>query len=516
MDQFWRLVGPRSIAVASAFLLVTGVSVLWVFSSLYVTGLSTIPLIGDELGNAEQRRKGFISHAQKLYNMGYAKFKNRTWRLTGTDGDRIILPRHLLDDVGRMPDSHISIEKAIEKSNEIRYTGLGGTQGETEFLIHLIRSDLTHALNRINPRLEEEIAHATVEELGPCEDWTRAVIYQKMLRIVAVASGNIFIGPDLCRSEEWIVPAITYTVDLFTAIGKLKQWRWWTRPIGQYFIPEIESLHQHRRKAVEWLEPVVAKRRQMMEKKGYEAPDDMLQWMMNKGHEFNVSDNSLALIQLNLSLAAIHTTTLTTTLVLYDIVAQPGLVQELRNEVRTAMANHGDKLTTRALHDMRLLDSVMKESQRTNPVNLVRFIRIVEKPVTLSDGTYLPPGTHIESAHASILQDRNLYSNPETFDGHRFLNLRSGATPDPLQYKNKEQYQFVTATKDFMSFGYGRHACPGRFFAGNEIKLILARILVDYDFKMPDGLTERYANLNTGLDSLPDPTKALLFKRLNS
>jgi hypothetical protein len=27
-----------------------------------------------------------------------------------------------------------------------------------------------------------------------------------------------------------------------------------------------------------------------------------------------------------------------------------------------------------------------------------------------------------------------------------------------MAYKNKEQYQFVTVTKDFMAFGYGRHA----------------------------------------------------------
>jgi hypothetical protein len=57
---------------------------------------------------------------------------------------------------------------------------------------------------------------------------------------------------------------------------------------------------------------------------------------------------------------------------------------------------------------------------------------------------------------------------------------------------------------------------PGRFFAANEIKLILARILLEYEFRMPNGLTERYPNLNMGLDSLPDPTKALMFRRFNA
>lgn len=38
------------------------------------------------------------------------------------------------------------------------------------------------------------------------------------------------------------------------------------------------------------------------------------------------------------------------------------------------------------------------------------------------------------------------------------MDLRAGSAVDPLNYKNKEQYQFVTVTKDFMHFGYGRHA----------------------------------------------------------
>ena len=42
----------------------------------------------------------------------------------------------------------------------------------------------------------------------------------------------------------------------------------------------------------------------------------------------------------------------------------------------------------------------------------------------------------------------------------------------------------VTVTKDSLEFGYGKHACPGRFFAVNEIKLILANLLLRFDFKM--------------------------------
>jgi cytochrome P450 len=168
-------------------------------------------------------------------------------------------------------------------------------------------------LDRINPRLTEEVDRAVVDILGDNPEWNSQIMYQQLLRIVAIVSGNIFLGPEHCRSEEWVYHSIMYTVDLFQAIGKLKQWQSWTRPIGQYFIPELKSVKEHRRKAREFLRPIIAERRAMMNR-GDELPDDMLQWLMNKSADFGVADEEMSLMQLNLSLAAIHTTTLTSCL----------------------------------------------------------------------------------------------------------------------------------------------------------------------------------------------------------
>ncbi len=49
-----------------------------------------------------------------------------------------------------------------------------------------------------------------------------------------------------------------------------------------------------------------------------------------------------------------------------------------------------------------------------------------------------------------------------------------------------------------MQFGVGRHACPGRFFAANEIKMIIANVVMAFDIKMPDGVEGRYNNLQFG------------------
>lgn len=38
-----------------------------------------------------------------------------------------------------------------------------------------------------------------------------------------------------------------------------------------------------------------------------------------------------------------------------------------------------------------------------------------------------------------------------------------------------------------MPFGYGKHACPGRFFAANEIKVIVINLLRKYDIETRQG-----------------------------
>lgn len=173
-------------------------------------------------------------------------------------------------------------------------------------------------------------------------------------------------------------------------------------------------------------------------------------------------------------------------------------------------------MTTQALFQMKLLDSVMRESQRMNPFNIVRMQRLVLKPFRFADGTEIPAGTAVAVPSLPTLHDPELYPDPTRFDPYRFLRLRSGQTVDPMRYANREMYQFVSVTKENMGFGFGKHACPGRFFAANEIKLIVARILLDYDVKMPDGVKGRYANIAKGSTIRPDPSKKVMFKKVVS
>jgi hypothetical protein len=128
---------------------------------------------------------------------------------------------------------------------------------------------------------------------------------------VAIVSGHIFLGPDLCRREEYLHASINFTIDVFAAVRALKRWPRVLRPIMRFFTPELRHIVEHKEKAERFLIPIIRERKELI-KKGGELPDDMLQWTLNKSESHQVTDEAeLAYLQLTLSMAAIHTTSMT-------------------------------------------------------------------------------------------------------------------------------------------------------------------------------------------------------------
>lgn len=63
---------------------------------------------------------------------------------------------------------------------------------------------------------------------------------------------------------------------------------------------------------------------------------------------------------------------------------------------------------------------------------------------------------------------------------HRFLRQR--------KIPGKENSsRLVSTSENYLRFRHEKHACPGRFFAANEIKIALAHLLLEYEWRMPEG-----------------------------
>jgi len=147
--------------------------------------------------------------------------------------------------------------------------------------------------------------------------------------------------------------------------------------------------------------------------------------------------------------------------------------------------------------------------------------RITTAPLTLSTGHTLPKGTrygfptyavHTSPSTPTFDPAKNPASTlpPDQFDGFRFANLR--AMPG-----QESKHQFVTTSPESMNFGHGNHACPGRFFASNEIKVVLIELLRSWDFRLKGDLKgvggERPSNIEHQMAVIPDMTVELDFRR---
>ncbi|OQE17315.1 hypothetical protein PENSTE_c021G05288 [Penicillium steckii] len=467
--------------------------------------LSKIPLWGEELP-AKTRRDALFKDSKSIYFESYLKFKDSLgFRVSTTEdsGEKLVVSPKFLNELTRLPSNVLSFEEAHKESFEHKYTNSPPPRF-FQLIPHIIKAELTPALSRINAFMTTEADRAVLEEIGPCKDWSPINIYEKMLRTVAIISGRVFIGPELCHDERYLDTAVSYTSELGKALVDIKSVHFWIKGFLAGRLESVAALRRREDDFLAFITPIVQTRRRA-EAEGQKLPEDMLTWLMNKATGDGVDGiRDISLIQLGLFFVASHTTGITATNIFYDLAARPECIPPIREEIHAALAQSNGVLDHATLQRLKKLDSFMKESLRMNPLTFATFERRVLRPFTLSDGTYIPQGTVLEVPNHAISRDPTVYEDPDTFQPWRFSDKRNGGPEDARQ-------QFVSISPGFGSFGYGRHACPGRFFAGVELKMILARALLTYDIKSRDG-GGRLKNLEFGLTCSPDPKGEIFFK----
>ena len=332
---------------------------------------------------------------------------------------------------------------------------------------------------------------AIQDELPRCSDWTPVLIYPKLVNIIAKVSGRIFVGPELCRNAEYLDTAINYTTELVNAIQAVKRMKPWLRPFLASRLPEVRKVQERQAVAAKFFEPIIQARRTAAQDPHHEKPNDMLQWFLDRSADYGIQcTQRIVNLQLLVIFGGIHNTTVTATNILYTLSVSREYLPPLREEISTIIADTPrDGINSRILQRMEKLDSFMKETIRIYPPELTSFSRKTVQGITLSNGQYIPRDTFVETPSDAIAHDRSTYLDGDGFDGFRYYKLRQGATP-AQQARN----QFVTSNDQNLVFGFGKHACPGRFLAAAEIKLIIATILMEYDFKNEGDGTVRYPN----------------------
>ncbi|KAL4755995.1 cytochrome P450 [Aspergillus foveolatus] len=441
--------------------------------------------------------------ARDIIDKGYKQNNAQGYKVLKADGDLVVLPTKYAEELRQLPSTALNALEATFSDHVGDYTTI---LTDSHLHTETIQKKLTPAIGRLIPRIISELDYAFKVEVPECkEEWAVIKPYEVFLRIVARVGGRVFIGEDLCRDEQWLQISIDYTKDIFMTIGLLRPIPGFLHPIVGRILPSSRRLNRQLAYInQEFLGPIIERRREFEAQQGssYQKPDDFLQWMMELAkNETESQPHNLAQRLLGItSMAVVHTSAMALTHGLYDLLVMPHWLAPMREEIATVLPNWSSA-SQQDLTALRAMDSFLKESQRFNPPGELSFHRVVKHDLTLTDGLFLPRGTHICMAAGPISRDPDIISDPDRFDAFRFM--KEGRATSGL----------VSTGPTSMHFGLGRYACPGRFFAAVVMKAILSRFLVDYEFKFGPDQKERPRNMVIGDKIVPNVSTPIFIKR---
>lgn len=119
---------------------------------------------------------------------------------------------------------------------------------------------------------------------------------------------------------------------------------------------------------------------------------------------------------------------------------------------------------------------------------------------------HVPYGGRVAIASQAMQNDNDVYPNANHWDAFHF----SAPYEDPETGAEVKNQSVVNPSNEFLTFGIGRHACPGRFFATSVIKMLPGVIVLHYDV---EPLKERPATVYLLERNLPSKNGMLRVRR---
>ncbi|KAG5655316.1 hypothetical protein KAF25_010468 [Fusarium avenaceum] len=444
-----------------------------------------------------KKQLGFVEDGMKIILEGRKKYAGRPFRVITTLGECIVLPPSSVDSIRKNAD--LNFRKAVAKDfhfNSPGFSPFALLDDPNLLLLTVVRKQLTKHLKLV-------LVDILVDGRLNYSEWQDIQIQDATLDLVARLSSRVFLGDEICRNEAWLKITKDYTVLAFTAAAKMNLVPALFRPLAMWLDPTCKQLRAALAGAQSIMAPVIEARRKLVveaQENGQQIPvfNDAIEWA-----EAEAKDPSYnaTVFQLTISFAAIHTTTDLLTQTLIRLADKPEVIAPLREEIVAVLKTEGWKKT--ALYNMKLLDSAIKEAQRLKPAETIPLRRLATKDITLPDGTVIHKGEHTVVDGYST-SDPNVHPDPAEYDIYRFRKMRE-------EPGGEHRAQLVSTSPEHLAFGHGNYACPGRFFASNEIKVALCYLLLRYDWKMAPGSTPEPICRATAM--AVNPETRLMFRR---
>ncbi|KAI6144930.1 cytochrome P450 [Pisolithus tinctorius] len=466
--------------------------------------LNAIPTVGStNWGGSWRSAIKNIRGTSGVVQEGYNRYKNVPFKIPLLYNWMVVVSgAKLLEEVKAAPDDQLSAAEGTNDFLKIAFT-MGHRVANEPYHFVVIKTQLNRKLSSLCPIVEDEISVALSEVFSSQgNEWKPVVALEAIQKVVSGASNRIFVGLPLCRNPDWLEFGLQFAVDSLVSAAKMDLFPRFMWPIIASLVTSTESQVG---RAVEFLGPIIRERQKIADRarsgEVVNMPDDFLQWLIDTGIE--TTEREITQRILVMVFASVHVTASSLMCAVYNLAAHPEYLEPLREEVDTVVRQHG--WTKAATDKMYKIDSFLKESLRLGGASSLIMLRKVLKDFTFSDGRVIPRGCYISAPSCAIHHDEEFYDKPNAFDPFRFVRPRSNG-------KDMKQ-GMVSLAPDYLAFGHGKHACPGRFAAAMIQKTILAHIVSSYDLKLDDDAPASCRTVEFGIFIAPDPTTTVLLRK---
>ncbi|KAI8966684.1 cytochrome P450 [Daldinia sp. FL1419] len=202
---------------------------------------------------------------------------------------------------------------------------------------------------------------------------------------------------------------------------------------------------------------------------GKERPD-LIEGLVKKRDELKMDFKTLVGNANLLIIAGSETTATLLTGATYLLTTHPDQLAKVSQEVRSTF-NNSDEITLTSVSRLPYMLACLNESLRQYPPVTSDLPRVVPEGGATIAGRFLPQGTIVSIFQWAVNYDPRFWKNPNKFAPERWMG-------DP-EYKDDQQ--------DAMQpFSTGPRNCIGRNLAYAEMRLILAKILYNFDMKLDE------------------------------
>lgn len=409
-------------------------------------------------------------------------------------GYELIMPESLMAWVMAQPDSSISVNQAFLDINKTKYS-LGHTRywGDT-WQFALVKTQLNAVLQYLIPGLNDELKLSFDTYFGKdTENWKEIELEKVLRNVIAQAASRFIVGAPLCRNETYL--KANYGVIegmMINAIFTNSSPKWLQPIIGP--LVSRKSINNCEIVKKEF-EPLFRERLETLkhdkDDPNFEEPQDHLQLLLRyavKERKTELRDlDIIAKRIIAVNFASMNQTTMTVVNMLLNILgsdAEFNTIAVLREEMKRTTAD-GEPWTKAKLATMIRTDSVVRETLRINPFGNRSLMRkVIKDGLVTPDGMKLPKNSLFSFFSEPVQHDPDKFEDPFKYDPFRTSREREAAADEDGK-PGGHALTVVSTSPNYLPWGHGKHACPGRFLVDLELKMLLTYLLTNYDIEFP-------------------------------